>query len=161
MERFGWFAVCLVAVVALSLVVSTAGCGQTAMDVPTMQALAQAGGAATGSAAVPKPLDVERARQVLTVIDCLRPVAQGLQSAEEIQTVLVPAIDQQVEKYVVNPTMRGVALAFISAGVAAGQSYLTGHPDVAQQTGVAAKVTDAALLGLRNGLTDAIARNGG
>jgi hypothetical protein len=155
MKKIGLILTCLL------LLVAAGGCGQIAMTPDTLAAIAQAAGSTAGQASVPKVLTVDRARQVIQVVDALRPVAQAVQTPNEIGTKLGPAIDAQVAKFVVDPTARAIASAVISAGLGAGESYLKAHPDLAKQAGVAGLVADAALLGLRNGLAAGIAKNGG
>ena len=134
-----------------------AGCANVQMTPDTLAALAAAGGAASGQLMVPKPISPALAAKILPVIDEVRPIAQGIQTVEAIQTVLVPAISRAVQQYIPDVTVQSVVTAALTAGVSIGQSYLTTHPDVAKQLGVAGYVTDAALLGFRNGLVAGIA----
>jgi len=137
------------------------GCGQVEMTPDTLAALASVGGDVAGQVMVPKPLSVDLAKKTLCIIDDLRPIAQSVQRPEQLTETMAPAVSALAERYIEDATARGIAKAAINAAVAVGQSYLVAHHDLAKEIGVSGYVTDAALLGFRNGLEAAIAREEG
>ena len=118
--------------VALGLLGATTGCNTVTLDQAKMIAYSSSY-AATAIAIQTQALKPATCAKVYPILLAAEPAVDGLSTSNDLQTVLFPTIEAQIEKVITDPKEQAIVLTIVQVALSSGTAYLNAHPDIASQ----------------------------